>query len=218
MANKIKSYTEVELIKMFDLSRLTGNFDYELMSAWVAAVSIELDVFETKIFDKLYKNAQRNLIGWQEEDLKMQFISPVLILGQIEDTDSYSNFFERTIDATVDGYYLKTKTDFMVAKGNLGVHEAPYFHFQEYKPFKNPSGDSMGQLLEAMLIGQQKNDNGKPMYGCEIIGKYWNFVILQHRTYCVSDAYDCTKKADLMQIIAILRKFKYILDTELIDK
>ncbi len=217
MANKVKSYTEGEILKTFNLTRLTGNAAYPLMAEWTST-STELDELDERIFNKIYANLLKNIVGWQEEELKMQFITYVLMLGRIEDTEHYANFFERTIDATVDGYYLKTKTDFMLAKGAYGIHEAPYFHFQEYKPFKNPSGDSMGQLLEALLIAQQKNNNGKPMYGCEIIGKYWNFVILQNRTYCVSDSYDCTKKADLMQIIAILRKFKYILDTELIDK
>ena len=217
MANKIKSYTETELIDIFGLTRLWGNAKIPLMQDWTDA-SVVLTPAEHDIFEEIYTNAAENIIGWQEEDLKMLFISPVLFLAQIKNTKRYLTFFERTIEGTINGHYLKTKTDFMVASGSVGIFKVPYFHFQEYKPFKNPSGDSMGQLLEAMLIAQQKNDNGKPIYGCEIIGKYWSFVIMQHRTYCVSDAYDCTKKADLMQIIAILRKFKYILDTELIDK
>ena len=75
----------------------------------------------------------------------------------------------------------------------------------------------MGQLLEAILIAQEKNNNKKPIYGCEVIGKNWHFVVLKDRTYCVSDIYDCTNKDDLIQIVAILRQFKLILDTELLD-
>ena len=55
------------------------------------------------------------------------------------------------------------------------------------------------------------------MYGCTVSSKYWEFAVLENRTYCISDSYDCTKKADLMQIIAILRKFKEILETRLLD-
>jgi hypothetical protein len=117
-----------------------------------------------------------------EEDLKMLLIAPVLMLGKLQNTERYYTFFERTIEDTVEGYFLKTKTDFMVAAGNVGIFKKTFFHFQEYKPLKNPTGDSMGQLLEAFLIAQQKNNNGKPMYGCEVVGKTWNFVIMKDKT------------------------------------
>ncbi len=217
MANKIKSYTEAELYEMFGLTRLLGNTAHSIMQTWTGTTTT-LTSAEQELFDEIHTDAVQHIMGWQEEDLKMLFIAFVLKLGYLRNTKKYNNFFEKTIDATVDGYYLKTKTDYMIARGVLDTPKHPYFHFQEWKPSKRPTGDSMAQLLEAFLIAQQKNNNGKPIYGCEVTGRYWNFVILKDRTYCVSDAYDCTKKADLMQIIAILRKFKYILDTELIDK
>ena len=105
----------------------------------------------------------------------------------------------------------------MIATGILNVPEMPYFHFQEYKPFRNPSGDSMAQLLEAMLLGQEKNKNGKPIYGCEIVGKEWSFVILKDKTYCISKPYLSIDEDGLLAIIAILRHFKHILETELLD-
>lgn len=216
MANKVKSYTEGEMLKTFGLTRLNGNASHALMSEWSSAEKPNLEDYETRLFNKIYANLLKNIVGWQEEELKMQFISYVLMLGQIENTDNYSNFFERTIDGTVDGFYLKTKTDFMLAKGAYGIPEEPYFHFQEYKPFKNPSGDSMAQLLEAFLIAQQKNKSTKPIYGCEVQGRYWNFVVLKDRTYCVSKSFDAMEESDLMQIIGMLRKFKEILETELL--
>ena len=54
------------------------------------------------------------------------------------------------------------------------------------------------------------------MYGCEVVDATWRFVILQDRTYCVSDIYDSTNKQELQEIIAILRHFKLILETELL--
>jgi hypothetical protein len=41
--------------------------------------------------------------------------------------------------------------------------------------------------------------------------------VLKDKTYCVSKAYEATDREDLFQIIAILRKFKDILETELLD-
>ena len=74
----------------------------------------------------------------------------------------------------------------------------------------------MAQLLAAFLIGQKRNQDNKPIYGCEIIGKNWTFVVMEAKTYCVSKTFDCTERADLLKIIAILRKFKEILETRLL--
>lgn len=217
MTKKIKSYSEVELIDMFGLTDLVGNDAYPLLTAWVKNASVELNESETALFDEIFEDAKENIKGWQEEDLKMLLISPLLKLGKIKNTKQYYAFFERTIEDTVDGHFLKTKTDFMLASGNVGIFKKPFFHFQEYKPLKNPTGDSMGQLLEAFLIAQKKNNNGKPMYGCEVVGSIWKFVVLKDRTYCVSDVYNSSNREDLLQIVAILRKFKDILETELLD-
>ncbi len=105
----------------------------------------------------------------------------------------------------------------MLAKGILDKPQQPYFHFQEWKPHKRPTGDSMAQLLEALLIAQELNQHQFPMYGCEVMGKYWSFVILEDKSYCISKSYDCTEQDDLLQIIAVLRKFKQILEKLLLN-
>ncbi len=56
----------------------------------------------------------------------------------LEDDDRYNTYFEHTIEATVEGHHLKTKTDFMVAKGILDMPKVPYFHFQECKKLRDP--------------------------------------------------------------------------------
>ena len=163
MAKKIKSYSEVELIEMFGLTRLSGNSKHPLLAKWTDTTTT-LTVAETALFDQIYTNAAENIIGWQEEDLKMLFIAPILLLSTITNTKRYLTFFERTIEDTVDGHFLKTKTDFMIATGTVGIFKAPYFHFQEYRAVNSSPygeirrglGDAMGQLLEAMLIAQQK--------------------------------------------------------------
>ncbi|MFM2344648.1 MAG: hypothetical protein RLZZ210_1259, partial [Pseudomonadota bacterium] len=60
------------------------------------------------------------------------------------------------------------------------------------------------------------NKNAKPIYGAYIIGRFWYFVVFQNREYCVSRAFDSTQEDGLMQIIAILRHFKVILETKLL--
>jgi hypothetical protein len=213
---KIDTYSEADLIEMFNLIRLEGNDEHPLMKEWVETNTTLTDQ-EAFLFDTISKEVRQKIAGWKEETLKMKFISFVLFLGNMVDNGKYSTYFEETISATVEGHFLKTQTDFMVSTGILDKPKKPFFHFQEYKKFKNPSGDPVPQLIEAFLIAQEKNQNGKPLYGCTVTGKYWDFFIMEGKTYCISKSYDCTERDDLMLIIAILRKFVVILNERLLD-
>ena len=215
MAKK-KQYTEAELIKLFSLIRIT-EFQTTKMKEWLATELLVLDAGEEYVLERAYKRALKSIGGWSEEDLKMKFISDIIPLGHLEDNSNFLTFYEKKLIGKVDGTSLSVKSDFMVAKGILNLHQNPYFHFHEYKPQVNPTGEPMAQLLEAMLLAQEKNQNGKAIYGAEIIGQYWKFVIMQGREYCISPAFDSIKKDDLLDIIAILRKFRHILETELLD-
>lgn len=215
MTRRKQEYTEAELIDLFKLSRIV-EYKTSLMQAWLNVAEPEFDIFEQYLFDKAISAAIKNIFGWSEEDLKMKFISHILPLGHLVDNGRFYTYFEKIVAAQVDNIKLRVKTDFMVASGVIDVPKNPYFHFQEYKPNKNPTGDSMAQLLEAMLVGQQQNNNGKPIYGAEIVGKNWVFVILEGRSYCLSPTFDSTDRRQLKQIIAILRKFKNILEEELL--
>ena len=172
---KTVSYSEADLIKMFQLKRLVKT-QTSLMQKWLEVEKPVLAIEEQFIFDRIYNLAVDSIAGWSEEDLKMKFISWVLPLGYLTDNGRFLTYFEKTIFATIEGHYLSTKTDFMVATGILDKPEKPYFHFQEYKPHKKPTGDSMAQLLEAMLIAQKENSNEilyryKSFYCCKIIKK-----------------------------------------------
>ena len=209
------NYSEAELAYQFNLERII-TYQTPEMQRWLAVQPPVLDVVEQGIFDRILPLAIREIDGWGEEDLKMLYISQILPLGHIYSNGRYKLFHEKTISGIVDNIPLSTKTDFMLATGALDLHQQPYFHFQEYKSSK-PSGDSMAQLLEAMLIAQEKNKNGKPIYGVEIIGADWRFVVLKDKTYCISEPFISIKKDGLLAIIAILRHFKHILETELLD-
>jgi len=217
MAKKIKQYSEAELIKLFDLNRLVGNYAHPLLKEWLTCETT-LNANEQYLFDMILADAQEKIDGWQEEDLKMWFIAFVIRLANLSNNEKhYQPYFERTLEATIDEHRLKVKTDFMVAKGILDTPELPFFHFQEYKRQTNPYGNPLAQVLEAMLIAQEINQNSKPVYGCYVVGRSWNFITLENRTYCISKTYDCTEADELLQIIAILRKFKEILETRLLD-
>jgi hypothetical protein len=216
MARK-KEWREGEMILTFKLNKIIEH-QTATMQEWLSVVEPNFNAVEQGIFESLLHKALKVSV-WSEENLKMKFISPILELGQVLDSDNFVSFFDKSLESEVQGYKLSVKVDFTIGSGLLDYMETPYFHFQEYKPQKNPTGDPMAQLLEAFLIAQEKNKaSGKivPLYGCEIIGKNWTFITMEAHEYCVSKSFDSTDKEDLLKIIAILRKFREILETKLL--
>jgi hypothetical protein len=203
------------MILTFKLNKIDTLYT-PLMQEWLSVTPAEFEGWELGSFEHLIQKVNK-ITTWGEEDLKMKFISPVLELGRVMEDKNFTSFFDKKLTGKVAGYSLSVKADFVIAKGMLDYMEKPYFHFQEYKPEKNPTGDSMAQLLEAFLIAQAHNKDGKPLYGCEVNGATWKFVTMEDRSYCVSKSYDSADKEDLLQIIAILRKFREILETRLLD-
>ena len=217
MAKK-KEWQEGEMIVTFNLTKI-DTFVTPLMQEWLDVENPVFDVVDERIFQKLLSKTNK-ITTWKEEDYKMKFISQVLELGQVMEGEKFVSFFDKSFSAEVEGYKLSVKADFVIAKGVLDYLQRPYFHFQEYKPQKNPTGDPMAQILEAFLIAQvenKKEDSDNPLYGCEIVGANWRFITMEEKTYCVSKFYDCSDDEDLLKIIAILRKFKMILETRLLN-
>jgi hypothetical protein len=202
-------YSEADLVVTFSLNRQKAPYT-QLMSEWTNA-EVLFTENDLLMVDNLWQRAFEEIEGWQEEDLKIKFLAPMLELAGLVYHKKFKTYFEKTVSATIEGHFLKTKVDFMISKGFMERHEQPYFHFQEWKPLKKPTGDSMVQLLEAMLIAQELNKDKLPIYGCEVVGRQWNFVILEGKTYCVSKMYESTDKASLLKILAMLRKLQSIL-------
>ena len=217
MAKK-KEWQEGEMIATFNLTKIDTSVT-PLMEEWLDVENPVFDVVDERIFQKLLSKTNK-ITTWKEEDYKMKFISQVLELGQVMEGEKFVSFFDKSFSAEVEGYKLSVKADFVIAKGVLDYLQKPYFHFQEYKPQKNPTGDPMAQILEAFLIAQvenKKEDSDNPLYGCEIVGVNWRFITMEEKTYCVSKFYDCSDDENLLKIIAILRKFKMILETRLLN-
>jgi hypothetical protein len=209
-----KNWTEAELVLTFGLvpNRETKT---PLMQEWLDVALPTFDAVEQATFDKYLKKAIRHIAGWSEEDLKVKFIGHILELGLLEEGNGIVTCFDKSLSAVVQDIKLSVKSDFLVATGFMNLVKQPFFHFQEYKPLLNPKGEPMAQLLEAFLIAQAKNEKPIPLYGVEVVGRYWAFVIMEGKDYCISPAYDSTVREDLLQIIGILRKFREILETRL---
>jgi hypothetical protein len=194
------------LVKTFGLETLFQPTD--LLKEWLD-VSGTLNEHEVYLLNQVHEKLLRNMNHWNEEELKMQFISMITLLAYFN--EPINTYYDREIHETIDQNYLTCKSDMMLSKGIGELIEVPYFFLHEYKREKKYSGDPIGQMLGGMLIGQAKNNNGKPMYGCYVQGRFWFFSILEGKKYVISKAYDASDMDEAKQVIYILRKLKTII-------
>jgi hypothetical protein len=206
---KIKlSYDPNDIALAFNLQ---VNKSCHFLNDWLAT-SFEFDSFEHAFFEKIFKDAQVDASYWNEEELKIKMVGLLFSLADIEILDKAKVFYERPIAAKVGNYHLSVICDCLVATSlpfNKPTH--PYFFLQEFKKKRGEKNDPEGQLLTAMLIAQEQNQDNKPIYGGYLFGSVWNFATLLDNQYCVSREFNATRKEDLLQIVFTLRKLKEII-------
>ena len=144
--------------------------------------------------------------AWNETELRNGFISPLLAMIGFEG-EGYSTFSERNLTAQVDGITLTGTVDWMVATGSYRP-EKPIFFLHEYKQVHVGSPDPMGQALAAMLAAQNENKDGLPVYGCYTVADIWRFILLDGKTYSVSQGYDASDKEEIQIVWSILQETK----------
>ncbi len=186
---------------------ITQSYQMPLLEDWLKSTTITLEDYQTALAEtikiKLFKNAD----FWNEDELKLQFIAPLLLLVDYDNITDCKVFSQRSISATVKGIEIGGRVDFVLAKGKQKPTK-PYFFIHEYKQeTKKGSSDPKGQLLSEMLVAQVKNEDKNPIYGCYVLGRSWFFVVLNHNEYAVSNAYNASDE-NIYKIIAILRKIK----------
>ncbi len=201
---------EPTLVTTLDLERVYENTP--LMEAWLSANG-ELNEFDKILLNEIIAKLVRNVDAWNEEELKMNFISFIIFLARYD--EPIRTYYDREMSAKIGEYTLLCKADMLLSKGFGELIQTPYFFLHEYKREKKYSGDPVGQMLGGMLISQAKNNNGKPMYGCYVQGRFWFFSILIDKQYVISEAFDSTKIIETQKIIMILRKMKELIHNTL---
>ena len=200
-----KNYTLDELIAFFQLKKVASS---KVLEDWLD-VSYELTDYELITL----KNKHQEMVSegdyWNEEELKIRFIAFLLYVAAIDVKNVIKVFFERPLKSLVNKKNLSVVCDCLVATP-LGINtpKEPYFFLQEFKRGKGNPDDPEEQMLTAMLIAQQKNENPSPLYGSWVIGRTWFFAVLNGNEYCVGSSFDATKWEDLKQIVFILRHIK----------
>ncbi len=193
-------FDEVEIAFSINLVK-----KHKCLTDWISTKK-DITEFEKKSIDNLVEQISDNINTWNEDELKMQFIGPLLSLINYN-TAKYKSFTQRSLTLKTDTVETSGLVDYMIATGKSKPKE-PFFFLHEYKQ-QHPSkkNDPLGQLLIAMVAAQDKNANSHPVYGVLIEGRLWYFLILQKNEYAVSRGFDATEN-DIYQIYAILCKVK----------
>jgi hypothetical protein len=203
---KINHYSFDEVLDRFDILPITKCSNLE---DWMNPPPSPITSVHEGMLAELPEEYNENYIGWNEEELKMNIISIIFKVANVNQKGVVKTFYERRLSGEVDSKKISVIVDCMIASHtNSGKPQMPYFFMQEFKRTKGDSHDPEGQMLAAMILAQELNKDGKPLYGCWLQGKNWNFTTLIGRDYCVSKQFDATDIEDLHQIVFILRKLK----------
>ncbi len=158
---------------------------------------------ELEFLQKLIKRNRVFISDYSEEDLKANFIIPLINKVDFFLLDKkIRGFYEEKLTYKTDKFILNGTLDFVVSQG-LIKSEKPYFFIQEFKRgeyFSNPRPQLLAELISAVEL-----NNISFMKGAYIIGAIWNFVILEKLgkdkyQYFVSANFDSTKINDLKDI------------------
>lgn len=203
-----------------DLKKHFGIVETEnskILEAWLDVENLVIAETEQLLLEKKRAVLKKNVKRWNEEELKLFFISHILELVDYEKLDTYRSFAERKLSADLmnnDGEEINISgnVDFLVANGEL-YPEQPFFCIHEYKKEKGVAGDNdpLGQLLVAMYTAQELNEKKFPMYGAYVMGRHWYFVVLENKEYAVSRSYDASEEG-IFEIYKILNKLKTLIE------
>ena len=166
----------------------------------------EINDFERQYLTELRENYMFGGDDWNEYELENKFISPLIVFSKM-DNIQFAYFLERPLSATIGEYELTGLVDGMIATG-FRSPKKPYFCMKEYKRQTDPDGDPKGQSLIAMWVSQHLNDNGKPIFGCYIIGRHWYFMVLVEKQYAISKSFACDDD-EVFDIYRILKSLRW---------
>ena len=219
--NKIPTY-QFSKISMPQLKKLvnikqksSGNY----FDTWFNNKNI-VDNDTNLFFQELIDNNKELINAYNEEDLKIKFLAPLLNKVKFTSTkNEFRDFYELPLLYKTDEFILNGTTDFVVSKG-LFESEKPYFFIQEFKKGQTNAYPE-SQLLAELVTATELNgwDNIKGAY---VVGASWYFVILKRLKkhtyhYFVSQSFDSTKIQDLQNIYTNLLFIKNEI-TQIIEK
>jgi hypothetical protein len=207
MKKSFKYWTRYDLHTEIGLSNVAGMID---LKDWLDQAET-LNQAEIQFLDRLVERSVNFIDGWNEAELMQKFINKVVDLVDFDMPEYFCTYFvERYLSATIQHNTLYGFADWMVAKG-ITQPAQPYFFMHEYKPEGEKQVDGRGQLLALMLATQSLNKTEDPIYGCYVHGRMWFFVVLKGLNYEISRSFDAVRKAELYEILGILKRQKQMI-------
>jgi hypothetical protein len=160
-------------------------------------------------FQKLLIHGGRS---WNETELENKFISPLIMMSDIND-DKIGYFLERPLSAQIGDYQLSGIVDGMIAT-EFREPDIPLFCMHEYKRHIENQGTPEAQVLAAVLVARELNQNKQPIYGLFVVSLVWNFVVLEGSQYCISHNYTADTE-DVFQLFKMLKNLKELIEIQL---
>ena len=206
----LKDMTQQKMYKLFGLRKTPR---LQELDDWLSNLPTLNE--REKIVAEIYQNRLvENIDMWNEQELSLGFIGPILNLVSFKIPYQLNLFAQRPIAAEIGEYELIGKPDGILASG-FQEPEIPYFSFHEYKKEIDNSGDPAGQNLAAMLVGQYLNDDKSVIYGCYVVGRNWFFMVLKDKHYAISKDFSSSDE-EIFDVIGILKSLRNILHKKLI--
>ncbi|MDM8564181.1 hypothetical protein QUF74_00850 [Candidatus Halobeggiatoa sp. HSG11] len=202
--NQIPTYQyskirDVDLKKLFTIEK---NLDDSIFDEWLNN-KIEIDNSIEVFLKSLIEENKYLIESYSEEDLKINFIAPILNKVKFKSFEKkIRDFYELPMSYQTNQFKLSGTVDFVVSEG-LVDSKKPYFFIQEFKRSED-YGNPRPQLL-AELISAVELNHWKLIKGAYIIGGSWHFAILEKLDtdkyqYFISQNFDSTKIGDLKLI------------------
>jgi hypothetical protein len=188
-----------ELKKLFEIEK---NLDQSIFDEWFLN-QIEIDHSIEMFLTDLIEDNKSLIETYSEEDLKVNFIVPILNKVRFKSYEKkIRDFYELSMTYETSQFILNGTVYFVVSEG-LVESKKPYFFIQEFKRSED-YGNPRPQLLAELISAVELND-WKFIKGAYIIGEVWHFVILEklalHKyQYFISPIFDSTKIEDLKSI------------------
>lgn len=208
----MKEFSKWTIDEVEEYFHLLPSKDHSLLEQWLNN-DCAISPAEEHRLGELCERLGSHIYDWNEEELKMYFISGLLELVHY-DHPEYQAFFERPLSVNIGKEKLSGILDCVIAAGRR-VPKRPLFCLHEYKPEKHASNDPLGQVLVAMVAAQLFNQDEKPMYGAYVVGRLWYFLVLTPPNYGLSLAFDATKLPELLDIFKLLRFIKQMIECEM---
>jgi hypothetical protein len=198
----VYQYSKIRDNDLDNLLDIERSLDKSVFKPWFEYAPT-IDETTKSLFVNLIEENEPLIDSYSEEDLKVNFLVPVLNKVHFKSFENnIRDFYELPLRYETEQFIFTGTTDFVVSSG-LIKSKTPYFFIQEFKrqeEFGNPRPQLLAELISAVELNQWQF-----IKGAYIIGAMWHFVILEKLDrnkyrYFVSQNFDSMRLDDLIAI------------------